>query len=117
MITLDWLYSLSGAMFACFSFLSLLDRSNAKRLGNAAFWGLMALSLLGGDRIGDFVNGLLVLGLAALAGAGLIGKSNPPTSASAKPMYSSDLGCCSRLPPSSPGSGHRRSPPCRRGGG
>lgn len=82
MITLDWLYSLSGAMFACFAFLSILDRSNAKRLGNAAFWGLMALSLLAGDQVGDFGNGLLVLGLAGLAGAGLIGKSNPPTTGS-----------------------------------
>jgi uncharacterized membrane protein len=79
MITLQWTYSLVGAMFAAFSLLSALDRSNRKRLGNAAFWGLMALSLLAGDRIGDFVNGLLVLGLAGLAGFGLIGRSHSPT--------------------------------------
>jgi uncharacterized membrane protein len=59
--------------------LSAVDRSNAKRLGNAAFWGLMALSLLGGDYLGDFGNGLLVLGLAGLAGFGFIGRSHPPT--------------------------------------
>jgi uncharacterized membrane protein len=59
--------------------LSAFDGSNPKRFGNAAFWGLMALSLLGGDLIGDFGNGLLVLGLAGLAGFGLIGRSNPPT--------------------------------------
>ena len=53
MITLHWLYTLAGAMFAAFALLSALDRSNPKRLGNAAFWGLMALSLLGGDFIGD----------------------------------------------------------------
>ncbi|HEX8222710.1 MAG TPA: DUF979 domain-containing protein [Allosphingosinicella sp.] len=80
MITLQWLYVLAGLMFAAFAILSALDRSNPKRLGNAAFWGLMALSLLAGDRIGDFGNGLLVLGLAALASLGLIGRSNPPTS-------------------------------------
>ena len=79
MITLHWLYTLAGAMFAAFALLSLFDRSNPKRLGNAAFWGLMALSLLAGDLIGDFGNGLLVLGLAGLAGFGLIGRSNPPT--------------------------------------
>ena len=67
MITLQWLYVLAGAMFAAFAMLSALDRTNPKRLGNAAFWGLMALSLLAGDLIGDFGNGLLVLGLAALA--------------------------------------------------
>ncbi|HYI40511.1 MAG TPA: DUF979 domain-containing protein [Allosphingosinicella sp.] len=80
MITLQHLYVLAGAMFAAFAFLSALDRSNPKRLGNAAFWGLMALSLLMGDRIGDFGNGLLVLALAALASLGLIGRSKPPTS-------------------------------------
>ena len=79
MITLHWLYALAGAMFAAFAVLSALDGSNPKRLGNAAFWGLMALSLLGGDLIGDFGNGLLVLGLAGLAGFGFIGRSHPPT--------------------------------------
>jgi uncharacterized membrane protein len=79
MITLHWLYTLAGAMFAAFALLSALDRANRKRFGNAAFWGLMALSLLAGDFIGDFGNGLLVLGLAGLAGFGLIGQSHPPT--------------------------------------
>ena len=68
MITLHWLYALAGAMFAAIALLSALDRANPKRFGNAAFWGLMALSLLAGDLIGDFGNGLLVLGLAGLAG-------------------------------------------------
>ena len=79
MITLQWLYTLAGLMFAAFALLSAVDASNPKRLGNAAFWGLMALSLLVGDRIGDFANGLLVLGLAGLAGFGMIGRSHPPT--------------------------------------
>jgi uncharacterized membrane protein len=78
-ITLHWLYALAGAMFAAFALLSAVDRSNPKRFGNAAFWGLMALSLLGGDYIGNFGNGLLVLGLAGLAGFGFIGRSHPPT--------------------------------------
>jgi len=78
-ITLHWLYALAGAMFAAIAVTSALDRSNRKRFGNAAFWGLMALSLLGGDLIGDFGNGLLVLGLAGLAGFGFIGRSHPPT--------------------------------------
>src|SRR5215203_6925536 len=83
MITLHWLYALAGAMFAAFALLSALDRLHSKRLGNAAFWGLMALSLLGGDFIGDFGNGLLVLGLAGLAGFGFIGRSHPPTTSDA----------------------------------
>jgi len=79
MIGLPLLYSLAGALFAAVALRSSFDRSNARRLGNAAFWGLMALSLLAGDRIGDFGNGLIVLGLAALAGFGLVGRSSPAT--------------------------------------
>lgn len=93
MITMHWLYLLAGAMFASFALQSLFDRSNPKRLGNAAFWGLMALSLLGGDAIGDFGNGLLVLGLAALGGFNLIGRSQPPTTSDTdRELWSGKLG-------------------------
>jgi uncharacterized membrane protein len=93
MITMHWLYLLAGAMFAAFAILSALDRRHSKRLGNAAFWALMALSLLAGDLIGDFGNGLLVLGLAGLAGFGLIGRSQPPTtSAEERQGWSEKLG-------------------------
>ena len=90
MITLHWLYALAGAMFAAFALLSAFDRSHSKRFGNAAFWGLMAVSLLAGDLIGDFGNGLLVLGLAVLAGFGFIGRSHPPTSSEAERQGWSD---------------------------
>ena len=86
MITLEWLYVMAGLMFAAFALLSALDRGNRKRLGNAAFWGLMALSLLAGSRLGDLGNGLLVLGLVALSGLGLIGRSHPPTTSDAERM-------------------------------
>ena len=79
MITLHWLYILAGLMFAAFAILSATDRTNPKRLGNAAFWGLMAVSLLLGDRLGDFGNGLLVLALAGLAGFHFLGRGHPPT--------------------------------------
>ena len=93
MITLQWLYVLAGFMFAVFALLSAFDRSNAKRLGNAAFWGLMASSLLAGDLIGDFGNGVLVLGLAALAGFGCLGRGSPPTTSEAeREGYSARLG-------------------------
>jgi uncharacterized membrane protein len=97
MITLQWAYFLVGAMFAAFALLSAFDRSNGKRFGNALFWGLMATSLLAGDlfaklpgirigsfslageQLGNFCNGLLVLGLAGLAGFGALGRSAPAT--------------------------------------
>ena len=79
MITLAWIYVLPGIMFAAFAVLGLGDRANPRRFGNSAFWGLMALSLLVGDRIGDVGNGLLVLGLAGLGGFNLLGRSDPAT--------------------------------------
>lgn len=79
MITLTWLYTLAGLMFAAFAILSITDRANPKRFGNFGFWGLMAVSLLAGHAIGDFGNGLLVLGLAAIGGFNLIARSSPAT--------------------------------------
>jgi uncharacterized membrane protein len=78
-IGLQHLFILTGLMFAAFALLSAVDGTNPKRFGNAAFWGLMALSLLAGDYLGDLGNGLLVLGLAGLAGFGFLGRSHPPT--------------------------------------
>ena len=40
MIRMEHLYILTGAVFAGWALLSLFDRSNRKRFGNAAFWGL-----------------------------------------------------------------------------
>lgn len=74
MITLTAVYVLAGIAFAAFAALGLADRSNPKRIGNAAFWGLLALSMLAGDWLGDVGNGVLVLLLVALAGSGALGK-------------------------------------------
>src|SRR5215218_1639101 len=99
MITLHWLYALAGAMFAAFALLSAIDRAHPKRFGNAAFWGLMALSLLAGDLIGNVANGVLVLGLAGLAGFGFIGRSHPPTTGDQeRELWSDKLGNSLFLP-------------------
>ncbi|WP_155263944.1 DUF979 domain-containing protein [Sphingomonas segetis] len=74
MITLQWLYVLTGAMFAAFAVLSARDRSNRKRFGNAIFWALVAASFWFGDMIGDLGNGILVLAIVAVAGAHLLGR-------------------------------------------
>ena len=79
MISIQWPYSLVGLMFGGFAFYSAFDRDNRKRFGNAAFWGLMALSLLAGSWLGDLVNGLLVLALAVIGGFGLMGRGAPAT--------------------------------------
>lgn len=90
MITLQWLYALAGTMFAAFAILSAFDRTNAKRLGNAAFWGLLSLSFFAGDRLGDLGNGVLVLGLVGLAGFGALGRGDPPTTSQADRIASSE---------------------------
>jgi uncharacterized membrane protein len=78
-IKLGVVYVLAGLMFFGFAVLSAGDRANPKRFGNAAFWGLASLSFLAGDRLGDLGNGALVLGLALLAGLGLLGRGRPAT--------------------------------------
>lgn len=68
MIGLPFVYIATGLLFGLYALLAVRDR----RPGNAGFWGLMALSFLLGDRIGDIGNGVLALGLVAIAGAGLM---------------------------------------------
>ncbi|MDB5692166.1 MAG: hypothetical protein JWO81_1229 [Alphaproteobacteria bacterium] len=90
MITLTWLYVLIGVMFAAFALLSVSDRSNGKRFGNAAFWGLIAVSFFFGDFLGDLGNGVLVLCLVGLAGFGALGRGNPPTTSAEERAASSE---------------------------
>jgi uncharacterized membrane protein len=79
MIGLPFLYTLAGLLFAGWAVSTLVEKHHPRRLGSAAFWGLLALSFLAGDHLGDLGNGILVLALVALAGTGRIGKGNPPT--------------------------------------
>lgn len=78
MIALHHAYIVGGFFFAALAMLSALDRENARRLRNALFWGLLALSFWAGGAIGDLGNGLLALGLVALAAVGL-GQGKPKT--------------------------------------
>jgi uncharacterized membrane protein len=65
-------------MFAAIAVRSLGDRANRRRLGNAAFWGLLAVSFLFGSVLGDLANGILVLALMAL-GSSAMGLGTPKT--------------------------------------
>lgn len=80
MITYEWLYVLAGGFFAIWSALSLRDR----RWGNGAFWALLAASFLIGSHVSDFVNGMIVLAMVAIAGAGGLRRSDPPTTSAAE---------------------------------
>lgn len=76
MITYEWLYWLAGLFFTIWAVLSLRDQ----RIGNAAFWGLLAVSFFFGSHLSDLANGVLVLALVAIAGLGLLKRSEPKTS-------------------------------------
>jgi uncharacterized membrane protein len=80
MIGTQFVLSLVGAMFAAFALLSVTDRTNPKRFGNAAFWSLFALNLIAGSWLGDFQNGCIVLALASLASLNLLGRGTADVS-------------------------------------
>ena len=79
MITIDHIYIVVGLVFAAWAVLSLLDQTNPKRIGNALFWGLIAVSMLAGKYLGDLGNGLLVVALVGVGGFGLIGRGEATT--------------------------------------
>lgn len=80
MITLGFVYAIAGLFFAAVALLSAL----AGRRGNAAFYALLAVSMLVGDRLGDFGNGVLALSLVVIAGFGWMAKDATPLSTSAE---------------------------------
>jgi uncharacterized membrane protein len=79
MIHVTAAYDLAGAVFAGVAVASALARGERKRWANAGFWGLLAVSFLVGDRLGNLANGVLVLGLALIGG--LVGLGQAPVMA------------------------------------
>lgn len=73
MIGLNLVYTVVGVVFAIFALSGLRDR----RWANGAFHGLIALSFLAGDRLGDIGNGVLVLVLVAIAASGRMRRAEP----------------------------------------
>ena len=81
MIRLEHIYWLTGLMMAGVSWVNIRDRSNPRRLNNAAFWGIYAVTFLIGSYLPDLANGFLVIamvGFASIRGLGQ-GKNAGPT--------------------------------------
>jgi uncharacterized membrane protein len=78
-ITLEYVYIFGGSIFAAIAVLSAADRSNGRRAGNAAFWGLLASSFLFGSHLSDAENGALALAMVLIGGFGLLGRGVPET--------------------------------------
>lgn len=67
MIRLGAAYALAGLMFAAFAVLNARDREAPRRWASATLWGLLAVSFLVGDSLGDLANGVLVVALGGAA--------------------------------------------------
>ncbi|GAA1144909.1 DUF979 domain-containing protein [Kribbella jejuensis] len=75
MIKVEWFYWLCGLLFVLIALQVVNDRGNPKRLGSAAFWGLLGLSFGYGTFVVHkqapaWVLGIAVIVIAVLAGFG-----------------------------------------------
>ncbi|MFD0275569.1 DUF979 domain-containing protein [Kitasatospora sp. NPDC127111] len=84
MIKVEWLYWLVGAVFLAMAAQMAADRSNPKRFGSAAFWGLFGASFVYGTWVADKSApaaplGAAVLAMICLGGLGFTGRGTPAT--------------------------------------
>ena len=84
MITLEHAYLVVGLMFAAFAILALIEGGLTEpapgRVRRAAFWGLVAVSMLFGSHLGGFGNGMLVIARVVIGASGRMGIGKPRTS-------------------------------------
>ncbi|TCO43980.1 putative membrane protein [Kribbella antiqua] len=95
MIKVEWFYWLCGLFFVLIALQVVNDRSNPKRLGSAAFWGILGLSFGYGTFVVNkqapaWLLGIAVIGLAVLAGAGFPGRGHEQTSTPAERVRFAD---------------------------
>jgi uncharacterized membrane protein len=79
-ITLEHIYWLSGLMMAGVAIVNWRDRSNPRRVNNAAFWGIYAITFLAGSHLPDLANGLLVIVMVLVASVRGLGQGKQETS-------------------------------------
>ncbi|MFL5385312.1 MAG: DUF979 domain-containing protein [Longimicrobiaceae bacterium] len=79
MVTLELIYVLMGLLLGGIALVNLRDRTNRKRFGNVAFWGMYAATFLFGSYLPHLVSGLLVIAMAVVAGLGGLGRGDPDT--------------------------------------
>lgn len=84
MIKAEWLYWWVAVFFVVVALVRLRDTTDKKRFGSAAFWAILAFTFVYGTFVvnksgSPLVEGIAVLALAALAGAGFPGKGTGRT--------------------------------------
>ncbi|MCI1710133.1 MAG: DUF979 domain-containing protein [Chiayiivirga sp.] len=70
MIALQHAYWLFGLLLAGIAWRSARDAANPRRWGTTAFWGLLALGFLIGERVPAWLMGLVVIAIALISGFG-----------------------------------------------
>jgi uncharacterized membrane protein len=88
-ITLDHVYWAMGLLLAGVAVENWRDRSNPRRVDNALFWGLYAITFLAGSRLPHFASGCLVIGMALVAGIGKLGQGTRESQTAAQREASS----------------------------
>jgi uncharacterized membrane protein len=78
-IGLEEVYVFAGLVFAGFAVLSARDRSNPRRYGNGAFWGLFAASFLFGSHLPEATNGAIAVALVCVGGFRAMGRGRDDT--------------------------------------
>ncbi|WP_331767279.1 DUF979 domain-containing protein [Embleya sp. NBC_00896] len=84
MIKVEWFFWLVGAIFLLMAAQMLVDRTNPKRFGSAAFWGLLGAGFIYSTRVVEKTSpaeplGVAVLVMVCLAGFGFTGKGTVRT--------------------------------------
>ncbi|MEU4603810.1 DUF979 domain-containing protein [Kribbella sp. NPDC023972] len=95
MIKVEWFYWLCGLFFVLIALQVVNDRSNPKRLGSAAFWGILGVSFGYGTFVVNkqapaWLLGIAVIGLAVLAGSGFPGRGHEQTTTPAERVRFAD---------------------------
>ena len=95
MIKVEWFYWLCGLFFVLIALQVVNDRSNPKRLGSAAFWGILGVSFGYGTFVVNkqapaWLLGIAVIGLAVLAGSGFPGRGLEQTTTPAERVRFAD---------------------------
>jgi uncharacterized membrane protein len=84
MITVTAVYILMGVLAGGVAIVNGRDRANPRRVNNAAFWGLYAVTFLFGPVLPDVVNGGIIVVMALIAGVGKLGPIPPETNTKAE---------------------------------
>jgi len=73
---LEYVYQATGLLLLAFSLQSFLDNNNPKRIGSGLFWLIYGLTFIFGAMMPNWVTGVMVLMLTALAAGGFMGIGN-----------------------------------------